>query len=439
MDILVVGGGGREHAICHKLRQSNRANKIYCAPGNGGISEIAECVAIKATDVAGMVRFAAETPVDFVVVAPDDPLALGMVDALEAAGIRAFGPRQDAAIIESSKAFSKNLMKKYGIPTAEYEIFTDAGAAESYIREKGAPIVVKADGLALGKGVVVAADIAQAVGAVDSMMLDGKFGASGSRVVIEECLTGPEVTVLAFTDGKTIRPMLSSQDHKRAFTGDLGPNTGGMGAFCPSPHYTDEVADICMKSIFRPTVDAMNSEGRPFKGVLYFGLMLTPNGPRVIEYNARFGDPETQPILTLLETDLLDIFEAVEGGRLHELEIKWRCGSACCVVLASGGYPEKYDTGYEITGIANVPDDIIVFHAGTARSEIALPDGAPPAGIAGRGIARPCGGSAFVTSGGRVLGVTAAGETLEAASARAYEGVSQIHFEKAHFRTDIGR
>ena len=417
MDVLVVGGGGREHSICWKLRQSPRLNKLYCAPGNGGISEIAECVDIGPTDIDGMVRFAKEKPVDFVVVAPDDPLSLGMVDAFEAAGIRAFGPSKNAAAIESSKVFSKNLMKKYGIPTAQYEIFTDADAAKAHIRAKGAPIVIKADGLALGKGVVVAMDSEEALGAVDSMMLDKKFGLSGSRVVIEEYMTGPEVTVLAFTDGKTIIPMLSSQDHKRAFTGDLGPNTGGMGAFCPSPNYTDEIADTCMRTIFRPTIDALNNEGRTFKGVLYFGLMLTPKGPRVVEYNARFGDPEAQPILTLLKTDLLDIFEATVDRRLSEIDIQWRDGFSCCVVMASGGYPEKYETGYEITGIGNVPCDIIVFHAGTARVESS---------------------PGFVTKGGRVLGVTAAGGSLKEAANRAYEGVAHISFYNAHYRTDIG-
>ena len=415
MDILVVGGGGREHAICLKLRQSSRVNKLYCAPGNGGIAQVAECVDVAATDIEKIVRFAKENPVDFVVVAPDDPLALGMVDALESAGIRAFGPRKDAAIIESSKVFSKNLMKKYNIPTARYEIFTDAVAAKEYIREKGAPIVVKADGLALGKGVVVAMENKTALDAVDSMMLDKKFGESGSSIVIEEHMTGPEVTVLVFTDGKTIVPMLSSQDHKRAHTGDLGPNTGGMGAFCPSRNYSADIADTCMKTIFRPTIDAMNEEGRRFKGVLYFGLMLTPEGPRVIEYNARFGDPEAQPILTMLKTDLLEIFEAVVEERLHELNIEWRDGYACCVVMASGGYPLTYEKGFEITGLNDVPDDITIFHAGTARTD-----------------------SAFVTNGGRVLGVTATGDTLENASARAYKGVTCINFKKAYYRTDIG-
>jgi phosphoribosylamine--glycine ligase len=306
-------------------------------------------------------------------------------------------------------------MKKYGIPTAEYQTFSDADSAKAYIREKGAPIVVKADGLALGKGVTVAIDLETALEAVDAMMTDRKFGDSGGRVVIEEYMTGPEVTVLAFTDGKTVVPMLSSQDHKRAFTGDLGPNTGGMGAFCPSPKYTDDLADICMKTIFRPTIDAMVNEGRVFKGVLYFGLMLTPAGPRVIEYNSRFGDPEAQAVLSMLKTDLLDVFEAVADERLGEIDIEWRGGYSCCVVMASGGYPEKYDKGFPITGLNEVPDDITVFHAGTAKS-----------------------GAGVVTNGGRILGVTATGDSLSSAAKRAYDGVGLISFEKAYFRADIG-
>ena len=415
MNVLVIGSGGREHAICLALRKSPRLGKLYCAPGNGGISEIAECVDVAATDKEKMVRFAVETPVDFVVVAPDDPLAIGMVDALEEAGVRAFGPRRNAAIIESSKVFSKELMTKYGIPTAEYKVFTEADAAKSYIMAKGAPIVVKADGLALGKGVVVASSVEEAVAAVNETMLDKKHGESGNSVVAEEFMTGPEVTVLVFTDGKTIIPMLSSQDHKRALTGDLGPNTGGMGAFCPSPKYTPDVADVCMKTIIRPTVDAMQNEGRPFKGVLYFGLMLTPGGPRVVEYNARFGDPEAQVVLTMLNTDLLDIFEAIVDGRLDEIEVEWRDGHACCVVMASGGYPGGYEKGFGISGLDAIPDGITVYHAGTARAN-----------------------GGYVTNGGRVLGVTATGDGLRQAAKRAYEGVAQIAFSNAYFRTDIG-
>ena len=414
MRVLVVGSGGREHAICRALSKSPRVSELFCAPGNGGIADVAECVDIRATDVEGMVRFAKKN-VDFVMVAPDDPLALGMIDALEEAGVACFGPRKDAARLESSKVYAKSIMRKYGIPTADYRVFTDAIDARSYILERGAPIVVKADGLALGKGVVVAMDTETALQAVDMMMLDNRFGKSGATVVIEEYMTGPEVTVLVFTDGKAIIPMLSSQDHKRVFDGDRGPNTGGMGAFCPSPLYTAEVADTCMKTIIEPTIKAMNSEGTPFKGVLYFGLMLTADGPRVVEYNARFGDPEAQPVLTMLETDLLDILEAVAEERLHEIEVKWREGYACCVVMASGGYPERYDTGYEIFGLQGIPEDIYVFHAGTERS-----------------------GSGFVTKGGRVLGVTASGKSLGQAASRAYEGVRLIDFENAHYRKDIG-
>jgi len=414
MNILVVGGGGREHAICWALHKSPRVEKLYCAPGNGGIAEIAQCVDIVATDVENMVRFAKEN-VDFVMVAPDDPLAHGMVDALEAAGVRAFGPHKNAAKLESSKIYAKSIMKKYGIPTAEYKVFTEIDEAKAFISQQGAPLVVKADGLALGKGVVVALDNDTALNAVDQMMLDKKFGESGNRVIIEECMTGPEVTVLAFTDGRTIVPMLSSQDHKRVFTGNMGPNTGGMGAFCPTPLYSDQLAEECMQTIFRPTIDAMNKEGAPFKGVIYFGLMLTPRGVRVVEYNARFGDPEAQPILSLLKTDLLDILEAIVDERLHEIEIKWQEGYSCCVVMASGGYPESYETGYEIKGLDKVPDDITVFHAGTARS-----------------------GNAFVTNGGRVLGITASGDSLIRAAARAYDGVKCLEFENMHYRTDIG-
>lgn len=416
MNTLVVGGGGREHALVWALNKSPRVDKIYCAPGNGGISALAECVNIKATDISAMVAFARENPIDFVLVAPDDPLAMGMLDALEAAGIPAFGPRKNAAILESSKIFSKELMANYGIPTAKYRSFDNMDEALTYIRQEGAPIVVKADGLALGKGVVVATDLQMAEDAVRSMMGDRKFGDSGARVVIEECMEGPEVTVLAFTDGKTIAPMPASQDHKRAYDNDEGPNTGGMGAFCPSPKYTQEIAQICMEQIFRPTIDAMNQEGRTFKGTIYFGLMLTESGPRVVEYNARFGDPETQPILSLLETDLMDILEAVAEERLAELEVKWRDESACCVVMSSGGYPGSYKTGYEIEGLDTVPDDITVFHAGTQLE-----------------------GGQYLTSGGRVLGVTATGKTLDAAIQRAYEGVGLITFQDAHWRRDIGK
>ena len=414
MKVLVVGSGGREHAICWALKKSPKVTELFCAPGNGGISEIAQCVDVKATDIDGMVAWAKENKMDFVMVAPDDPLAMGMVDALEAAGIRAFGPRANAAIVEGSKAFSKELMKKYGIPTAAYEIFTDMDAALAYVEEQGAPIVVKCDGLALGKGVVVASTVEEAKEAVVNMMGNRAFGAAGAKLVIEECMTGPEVTVLAFTDGKTIVPMPSSQDHKRAFDHDEGPNTGGMGAISPCPNYKKEHAEICMKTIFQPTVDALNAEGRTFKGVIYFGMMLTPKGPKVVEYNARFGDPECQAVLSLLETDLMDILEACVDGTLDRLDVKFKDAASCCLVLASGGYPVAYEKGKEITGLDAVKN-AVVFHAGTK-----LQDGK------------------FYTNGGRVLGVTAVGADLRSAVDAAYAAAKPISFEKMHFRTDIG-
>lgn len=417
MKVLVVGGGGREHAICWKLAQSPKVTELYCAPGNGGIAQVAQCVPIKATDVEGMVAWAKDNAMDFVMVAPDDPLALGMVDALEAAGIPAFGPRANAAILEASKAFSKELMKKYHIPTAQYETFTDMEQALAYIHRQGAPIVVKADGLALGKGVVVASTVEEAEEAVRSMMQDHKFGKSGSTVVIEECMVGPEVTVLAFCDGEHLVPMPSSQDHKRAFDGNQGPNTGGMGAISPSPNYTPEVARRCMEEIFLPTVAALKAEGRPFQGVLYFGLMLTPDGPKVVEYNARFGDPECQAVLSLLETDLLDIFLACRNGTLDHLNIRWKDGAACCLVLASGGYPGSYAKGLPITGLEDAGQQAVVFHAGTKLGDD---------------------GTVF-TNGGRVLGVTATGPDLNAAIDSAYAAAGHIHFQDMHFRTDIGR
>ncbi len=417
MKVLVVGGGGREHAICWKLAQSPKVTELYCAPGNAGIAQVASCVPIKATDVDTMVKWAKENAMDFVMVAPDDPLALGMVDALEKAGIPAFGPRANAAIIEASKAFSKELMKKYNIPTAKYETFTDLDAALSYIREQGAPIVVKADGLALGKGVVVAATVAEAEQAVREMMEDKKFGDSGSTVVIEECMVGPEVTVLAFCDGEHLVPMLSSQDHKRAYDGNKGPNTGGMGAFCPSPNYTPEIAQFCTKNIFQPTVDALKAEGRPFKGVIYFGLMLTKDGPRVVEYNARFGDPETQPILSMLDTDLMDIFQACVNGTLDKVDIKWKDGAACCIVLASGGYPVSYQSGYPISGLDEAGKLATVFHAGTKRNDK----------------------GEIVNAGGRVLGVTAVGSSLSDAIEKAYTACKPISWTDMHMRTDIGK
>ena len=418
MKILVVGGGGREHTIVWKIAQSDKVSKIYCAPGNGGISKLAECVDISATDIDNMVAFAKEKEIDLVMVAPDDPLVLGMVDAMEAAGIRAFGPRKNAAIIEGSKVFSKDLMKKYNIPTAGYEVFCDSKSAIEYLKEQNSyPAVIKAEGLALGKGVIIALNEEEAVAGIHEIMDDKKFGDSGNRVVIEEFLTGPEVSVLAFTDGKTVKPMVSAQDHKRAYDNDKGPNTGGMGTFSPSRLYDEAKAKECMENIFIPTINAMNAEGRPFKGVLYFGLMMTEKGVKVIEYNCRFGDPETQVVLPRLKTDLVDIMEAVVDEKLADIEIEWADNAAVCVVMASGGYPSSYKKGYEISGIDAVDalDDMIVFHAGTALSDGKL-----------------------VTNGGRVLGVTAVGENLDAAIKRAYEGVDKISFTDEFHRSDIG-
>jgi phosphoribosylamine--glycine ligase len=414
MKVLVVGSGGREHAIVWALAKSPRITELYCAPGNAGIAQLATCVPVTATDVTGMVNWAKEHEIDLVMVAPDDPLAMGMVDALEEAGIAAFGPRKNAAIIEASKAFSKELMAKYHIPTAKYATFTDLDAAIAYIHAQGAPIVVKADGLALGKGVIVAATEEEAVEAVKSMMADHKFGASGATVVIEECMTGPEVTVLCFADGEHISPMPSSQDHKRAFDGNLGPNTGGMGAISPTPYYTPEIAQRCVKEIFEPTMAALRAEGRPFQGVLYFGLMLTQDGPKVVEYNARFGDPECQALLMRLDTDLLTILEACIHGTLNQLDIRWKEEAACCLVLASGGYPTAYEKGKVITGLDAVTD-AVVFHAGTAQRD-----------------------GDIVTNGGRVLGVTALGADLDGAIANAYTAAKPIHFDQMHFRHDIG-
>lgn len=419
MKVLVVGGGGREHAIIRKLKEAKAAPKLYCAPGNGGIAADAECVPIKATDVQAMVEWAVQNTIDYVVVAPDDPLALGMVDALAEKGIPAFGPNKAAARIEASKVFSKNLMKKYGIPTARYETFSDAESARAYIRAQDKyPVVVKADGLALGKGVLICKDEAAAMAAVKSMMEDGAFGASGSRVVVEEFLTGPEVSVLSFTDGQTVVPMVSSMDHKRALDGDEGLNTGGMGTIAPNPYYTPEIAQVCMRTIFLPTIEAMRSEGCPFQGCLYFGLMLTPDGPKVIEYNCRFGDPETQVVLPLLEGDLLEIMQATTNGTLAGVPVKWKDAYAACVVLASGGYPQTYERGKRITGLVDgqLPGgEATVFHAGT-RLE----------------------GGELVTAGGRVLGVTAVAETLLAAVKDAYAAADHIHFEGMHKRSDIG-
>lgn len=420
MKILVVGGGGREHAIIRKLAQSPKAEKIYCTPGNGGIeADGAECFNVSATDIEGVQALAQRLAVDMVVVAPDDPLVLGMVDALQEKGFKTFGPKKNAAIIEGSKVFSKELMKKYSIPTARYEVFTDSEAAISYVKEQNTyPTVIKADGLALGKGVILAQNEEEAVNAIRSMIDNKQFGDSSSTIVVEEFLTGPEVSVLSFTDGKTVVPMISSMDHKRAYDNDEGLNTGGMGTVAPNPYYTAEIAQECMDKIFLPTISAMNAEGRTFEGCLYFGLMLTPDGPKVIEYNCRFGDPETQVVLPMLETDLTEIMEAIYNHRLSEIDVKWSSGSCACVVMASGGYPLSYPKGLEISGLNENGqlDSCEVFHAGTKLSD-----------------------GNFLTNGGRVLGVTAKGSTLKAAIDNAYAGVERIGFENAHYRKDIGQ
>ena len=414
MKILVVGGGGREHAIIKKLKENKDVETIYALPGNGGIAGDAECVGIAATDIDAVVKFATENAVDFAVVAPDDPLVLGAVDALEAAGVPCFGPEKKAAAIEGSKVFAKDMMKKYGIPTARYDVFDNAEAALAYVEKAPLPAVVKAEGLALGKGVLIAKTREEARAAVQTIMVEKKFGNSGSRVVIEEFLTGPEVSVLSFTDGKTLVPMISSMDHKRARDGDEGLNTGGMGTVAPNPYYTPEIAKQCMERIFLPTIRAMNAEGRTFKGCLYFGLMLTGEGPKVIEYNCRFGDPETQVVLPLLESDLLTVMRACREGTLSDTEVKFSDGAACCVVLASEGYPEKYEKGYEIT--VGDGSDADVFVAGAKRQ-----------------------GGKLITDGGRVLGVTATAEDLKTAVEKAYEQVKKVRFANAYYRKDIGK
>ena len=413
MKVLVVGGGGREHAIIKKIKLNPDVTEIFALPGNGGMAKDATLVDIGAKDIEGITAFAVENAVDYAIVAPDDPLVLGAVDALEAKGIPCFGPRANAAIVEGSKVFSKNLMKKYGIPTAEYEVFTDMEKALEYLKTAPIPTVIKADGLALGKGVIIAQTRDEAFEAVRSMMADKVFGKSGDQIVIEEFLTGPEVSVLAFTDGKTMAPMVSSMDHKRAGDGDTGLNTGGMGTVAPNPYYTAEIADECMKTIFLPTIDAMNKEGRTFKGCLYFGLMLTPKGPKVIEYNCRFGDPETQVVLPLLESDLLTVMKAVTEEKLADVEVKFKDENACCVIMASSGYPSSYEKGFAMTIPEAIEDSVYVAGA-------ALKDGV------------------LVTNGGRVLGATALAPTLEDAVKGAYALVEQIHFENAYFRHDIG-
>ncbi|MBQ7566768.1 MAG: phosphoribosylamine--glycine ligase [Oscillospiraceae bacterium] len=414
MKVLVVGSGGREHAVIKKLKENPRVSQIFAAPGNGGIAEDAVTVDIAATDIGAMVDFAVKNGVDYCVVTPDDPLVLGMVDAMEEKGIACFGPRKNAAIIEGSKVFSKNLMKKYGIPTAAYESFDKCEDALRYLETAPEKTVIKADGLALGKGVIIAETRDEAKAAVISMMRDKKFGKSGERIVIEEFLSGPEISVLAFTDGKTVKPMVSSMDHKRAGDNDTGLNTGGMGTVAPNPFYTESVAETCMRTIFLPTVDAMNREGRTFKGCLYFGLMLTSNGPKVIEYNCRFGDPETQVVLPLLKSDLFTVMQAVTAGTLSETPVEFENGAACCVVMVSRGYPVSYEKGFGITIPESLKDKVYV--AGAKKEN-------------GR----------LLSSGGRVLGVTAVADTLPAAVKQAYANVAMIHFKNAFFRTDIGK
>ncbi len=418
MKILVVGSGGREHAIVWKLAQSPDAEKIYCAPGNYGISQLAECVNIKVNDFEGLTAFAKEKEIDLTVIGPDDPLVDGIVDAFEKEGLRVFGPRSNAAIIEGSKVYSKELMKKYNIPTAAYEVFDNSAAALEYINKQNTyPTVIKAEGLALGKGVIIAQNYDEAAEAIADIMDKKIFGKSGNRVVIEEFLTGPEVSVLSFTDGKTIVPMVTAQDHKRAYDNDMGPNTGGMGTFSPSRTYTPEMAQYTYDNILVPTMNALNAEGRTFKGIIFFGLMMTPKGVKVIEYNARFGDPETQVVLPRLKTDLLEIFNAVVDERLADVKVEWADNAAVCVICASGGYPKKYETGYEITGIADAESrgDVTVFHAGTKELD-----------------------GKCATSGGRVLGVTALDDNLDKAIKKAYEAVGDINFTDMHFRKDIG-
>lgn len=418
MKVLVVGGGGREHALVRKIKESKKVDEIFCTPGNGGISYDAKCFDVAATDIDGVVNLAKEIKADLVVVAPDDPLVAGMVDALNEAGFKTFGPRANAAIIEGSKVFSKELMQKYNIPTAEYKVFDNAEEAIEYIKERNEfPTVIKADGLALGKGVIIPENLDDAIAGVKEIMEDKIFGASGNNIVVEEFLTGPEVSVLAFTDGKCVKPMVSSMDHKRALDGDKGLNTGGMGTVSPNPYYTQEVAKECMDKIFIPTINAMNNEGRTFKGCLYFGLMITPKGPKVIEYNCRFGDPETQVVLPRLKTDIVDIFEAIDNETLSDLDVEWSDDACACVIMASGGYPKSYPKGIEITGLSNGQlDGVTVYHAGTKLQDNKL-----------------------VTSGGRVLGVTALGDTLENALKKSYDAVEKIHFEVAHYRRDIGK
>ena len=418
MNILVVGSGGREHALVKKISESKRVTKIYCAPGNAGIAEIAECVNISATDLNALSEFALNNKIDLTVVGMDDPLCAGIVDVFEAKGLRVFGPKKNAAILEGSKAFSKNLMKKYGIPTADYEVFGDASDALDYLKNAKFPIVLKADGLALGKGVLICETYEDACAGVKSLMTDKNFGSAGDKIVIEEFLTGPEVSVLSFVDGKTIRLMSSAKDYKRAGDGDTGLNTGGMGNVSPSPYYTEQVDEFCKKYIYQKTVDAMRAEGREFKGVIFFGLMITKDGPRVLEYNARFGDPETQVVLPRMQNDIVDVFDACIDGTLDKIELKFNDKSAVCVILASDGYPVKYEKGKEITGLDYFKDktDEFCFHAGTKQEN-----------------------GKILTNGGRVLGITALADTVENARKKAYAAVENVEFSNKYMRTDIGK
>ena len=419
MKVLVVGGGGREHAICWKISKSSKVSKIYCAPGNAGIAEVAECVNIKAMEFDKLAAFAKDNQIDLTVVGMDDPLVGGIVDVFEAEGLRVFGPRKNAAILEGSKAFSKDLMKKYHIPTAAYETFTSPKEAKKYLETSKYPIVLKADGLALGKGVLICETKEDAMAGVNELMLDKKFGSAGNTIVVEEFMTGREVSVLSFVDGNTIKIMSSAQDHKRAKDGDQGLNTGGMGNFSPSPFYTDEVDAFCKKYVYQATVDAMKAEGRPFKGVIFFGLMLTPEGPKVLEYNARFGDPEAQVVLPRMKNDIIDVFEACIDGTLDQIDLQFEDNACVCVVLASDGYPLAYEKGFEITGMENFKDKdgYYLFHAGSKFDE----------------------NGKIVTNGGRVLGVTATGKTLKEARANAYEATEWVNFDNKYMRHDIGK
>lgn len=416
MKVLIVGGGGREHALACKIKKSPRVKEIYCAPGNAGIARDATCVPISAEDIAGLLAFAREKGIDLTLVGPEAPLNAGIVDEFTAAGLTIFGPSRAAAEIEGSKVLSKDIMAKYNIPSAKYAVFTDPASASRYIEEIGAPIVVKAEGLAAGKGVIVAQDVPQALAAVRQIMVERAFGEAGNRVVVEECLTGEEVSILAFTDGKTVVPMVSSQDHKRVFDNDEGPNTGGMGAYAPAPVYTPEVHREVMEKILIPTIRAMDAEGRTYRGVIYAGLMVTEDGPKVLEFNARFGDPEAQPVLPLLKTDLLEIIDAILARRLDQIEIEWEDAASICVVLASGGYPGSYEKGKVIHGLDEVTPGVMVFHAGTAMKD-----------------------DQIVTAGGRVLGVTSVAPDIASAIRLAYAAAEKIHFEGMHYRRDIGR